>query len=78
MKAPRVLRAHVCTRAKDRVLCGNGTRIRGNRVNCSRTVGGGVNRASFDRFYRSKSRFLSKMIKYGAYEMNRLLNSIRE
>lgn len=58
------------------VLCGNGTRIQRNRsaprkhVNC-RSIGG-VNRVSFHRFYRPKSRFLSKMIKYGAYEINRL------
>lgn len=61
------------------VLCGNGTRIQRNRsaprkhVNC-RSIGG-VNRVSFHRFYRPKSRFLSKMIKYGAYEINVELNS---
>lgn len=68
----------VCTRMHSRKglyeRCCAGTEHESNEndprkhVNC-RTIDG-VNRASFHRFYRSKSRFLSKMIKYGAYEIN--------
>ena len=62
------------------VLCGDGTRIERNRSaeTCKLLVYRWCESSLVPSvFHRSKSRFLSKMIKYGAHEMNRL-NSIRE
>lgn len=73
-------RMQLAQRTVRAVLCGDGTRIERNRSaeTCKLLVYRWCESSLVPSvFHRSKSRFLSKMIKYGAHEMNRL-NSIRE